>query len=87
MPKERVPTEAITRARLASWERRLAEEHATPAVLVGIGHDEAAGTVVVVAPEDLPDGYVVRMLEGALVMLRMGLRVVRKGPFQANGGR
>jgi hypothetical protein len=42
-----VPTETITRNRLEKWAVRLQEMHATPVVLIGIGHDEAAVTTVI----------------------------------------
>ncbi len=43
---------AIIAERLARWTERLVSSHATPMVLVGIGHDANSGTVVVCALED-----------------------------------
>jgi hypothetical protein len=38
-----VPTERITKERLASWEEKFRIQHATPILLVGIGHDWNSG--------------------------------------------
>lgn len=42
-----VPTEAITKERLERWENRLSAAHATPILLVAIGHDHNSGQLVV----------------------------------------
>jgi hypothetical protein len=61
---ERVPTEAITAERLTGWAKALAEFHATPALLLGIGHDEHRGQLVVCVPDD--DRFNRRTLRGLL---------------------
>lgn len=63
---ERVPTEKITRERLRSWSNRLDQEHATPALLLGIGHDEKAGTIAIVTTESLGDQEMIGLLLYAL---------------------
>lgn len=45
---------SITRERLDRWAERLAGEHATPAVLVGVGHDHREGNLVLCVTEDGP---------------------------------
>ncbi|HEV8639400.1 MAG TPA: hypothetical protein VG370_34765 [Chloroflexota bacterium] len=49
-----VPVEAITRERLGRWARDCVRHHATPLVLVAVGHDERSGTVYVCRTEDGP---------------------------------
>jgi hypothetical protein len=49
-----VPTEAITEERLARWKKRLAESHATPVALIGIGHDHVSRQRVLCTVEDIP---------------------------------
>lgn len=39
-------TEQITNDRLNKWKRRLAQSHATPLLLVGVGHDWNIGKLV-----------------------------------------
>lgn len=67
----RVDTEAITRERLARWAERLRERHATPLVLVGVGHDERSGQVTVVAVDEaeVPDEVVAACLRYAYLKL------------------
>jgi len=38
--------------RLHRWGERLADGHATPVVLVGVGHDHASGQILVVTLEE-----------------------------------
>ena len=45
-------TERVTTDRLAAWARDLAGDHATPLLLVGVGHDHTRGTIVVCAVDD-----------------------------------
>jgi hypothetical protein len=46
--------QVITRQRLECWGERLAEDHCTPAVLIGVGHDHRAGDLHICVPHDLP---------------------------------
>ena len=73
-----VPTESITKGRLKGWARRLAQEHATPIVLVGVGHDEKQGQLVVLTVEDMDDEMLAGSLAFALEQLKPGM--VRKAP-------
>jgi hypothetical protein len=52
----------INRARLEEWGQVLNEEHATAAVLVAVGHDEATGDVRVCAPAGVANKTVERLL-------------------------
>jgi len=46
-----VPTDEITRERLERWSQKLEKEHATPMCLVGVGHDQKSGQLVVCLPD------------------------------------
>jgi len=48
-----VPTEEITAERLAGWSKKLSAQHATPLLLVAVGHDHVSGQVVVCIPEGI----------------------------------
>lgn len=41
-----VPVEKINTDRLALWAQHLNESHATPLLLIGIGHDHTSGQLV-----------------------------------------
>jgi len=43
---------AICAGRLAGWADRLVEEHATPAVLIGVGHGRVSGRLCLCVTED-----------------------------------
>ncbi len=43
---------AIANERLPRWIYGLAQDHATPIAVVGIGHDAQAGTITVYAPDE-----------------------------------
>ena len=62
MTKDRVPTEWITRERLRDWAKLLDEAHATPALLIGLSHDEQSGAMHIWVPEDTPDELVIGWL-------------------------
>jgi hypothetical protein len=64
-----VPVEAITHERLARWERKLAGEHATPILLLGVGHDHVSGQLVICTCEEVSDAQLVAFLRAALEML------------------
>lgn len=55
-------TDKITQERLGSWRERLREAHATPLVLIGVGHEHKSGELVLCVPEGVDD----RLLEGSL---------------------
>jgi hypothetical protein len=56
----------ITAERMAGWRKKLAEEHATPALLLGIGHDRNSGALVVCTTEDLSKRDLVTLLKGVI---------------------
>jgi hypothetical protein len=43
----------ICRQRLAGWTKKLVAEHATPVILLGIGHDGKSGEIVLCTTEDM----------------------------------
>jgi len=61
-----VDTDAITIERFEGWRKRLSEEQATPMVLVGVGHGDKAGQLVLCVPEGVDDELVVGSLRYAL---------------------
>lgn len=42
----------ICRVRLQSWELRCVEQHATPMMLLAVGHDAKLGTWTVLVPDE-----------------------------------
>jgi hypothetical protein len=54
--KDKVPVSAIARQRLQDWVQSCERDHATPLVLIAIGHDEQAGSLHVYCPEGVPSG-------------------------------
>lgn len=68
-----VPTNAITRDRLAEWAIKLNEQHATPVLLIGVGHDYASGELVMCTMEQIHDADVILMVKGALKALEARL--------------
>ena len=64
-----VDTERITRERLEEWRRVLQRAHATPALLLGVGHDEHDGEVHVLVPKDLDVLMIIAFLQIATKQL------------------
>lgn len=62
----------IGAARLASWLKLLVEDHATPVLLVGVGHDAQVGVTSVCVPEGLGDAEILRFLKAAVTKLEEG---------------
>lgn len=60
-------TEAITKLRLAEWAKALSTDHATPMLLVGIGHDHNSGKISLCVPEGIDDAVIVNTLKYALI--------------------
>ena len=54
MPMTAEELQALTEERLRRWTARLVAEHATPMVLVAVGHDHALGKIVICTLEDGP---------------------------------
>lgn len=61
-----VPTEQITKERLDSWRARMKESNATPVLLVGVGHDQTSGQLVICTVEDIANDYLRSLLVFAL---------------------
>ena len=68
---------AICVERLGRWTSRLTEHHATPMVLVGVGHDHKKGQVVVLTTEQMSDQEVIAFLKGVLLKLALGPSISR----------
>ncbi len=62
-------TRKITAERLAAWADLLAQDNATPMLLLGCGHGDHRGTAVVCVTEDMPDADVRAMVRGVLAKL------------------
>ena len=72
---EKTEIETVCRDRLGGWTKRLVEEHSTPILLVGVGHDHKKGQVVLCMPEEMSDQEVMHFLQGALNMMKLGKKV------------
>lgn len=64
-----VQTERITRERLDEWAQTLAEHHATPILLVAIGHDETTGQLHVCVPEDVSSATIRQLVAYAYQLI------------------
>lgn len=80
MPMTEARIRAINRDRLSSWERKLTQSHATPALLLGIGHDHVSGQVHVCVCEGVST-------ESIRAFLRMALQELAKSERPAAHGR
>jgi len=60
----------ITVGRLASWSAILIENHSTPGLLIGIGHDHRSGEIHLCIPEDLTQQDVQNLLVGAVMQVK-----------------
>ncbi len=60
----------INDERLGRWKNQLNRRHATPIVLVGVGHDHNSGEVTVLCTEERTDDELITLLEGAAQKLR-----------------
>lgn len=77
--------QTITSARLARWAAFQNGRHATPAVLISVGHDHASGELVVQCCEDMTDDQLAALLFGALEHLGYTRPPFREPP--ASGGK
>lgn len=59
----------INHERLGRWEKRLNENHSTPVVIVGVGHDQVKGRVFILTTEDRTDEETILFLREALRQL------------------
>jgi len=64
-----VPVEEITKQRLEGWAQILKDQHATPLLLVGVGHDENIGRLAICVPEDIPQVTLIAVLREMLEVL------------------
>ena len=62
----------ITAERLQGWRARLREENATPICLIGIGHQQKRGQLVLCVPEGVDDDLLVGSLLFALESIKPG---------------
>ena len=60
----------VTAFRLSDWGRMLVAKHATPAVLIAVGHDHVSGDVTVLVPDDATMQEVITLLRGVAVSLQ-----------------
>jgi hypothetical protein len=67
----------INHERLGRWEKRLNENHSTPVVLVGVGHDQVKGRVFILTTEE-------RTNEEVIIFLREALRQLEGDQIQKN---
>jgi hypothetical protein len=68
-----VPHEMVTNRVLESWKAKLAESDATLLVLLGLGHDEHSGTVVVCTREGIANDTLLAALLFAVNHIEPGL--------------
>lgn len=65
----------ICTERLGRWQKKLEGEHATPVLLMGVGHDHNKGKLVVVVTEDCDDAQLYLWLAGALGEIKFGRQI------------
>lgn len=71
---ERATVERICIERLAKWSADLAEETATPLVLIAVRHDDPRGQLVVCTEDDVSDDALVDLLVGTAQLILRGQR-------------
>lgn len=59
----------ICEERLGKWTEVLVEEHCTPAILIGVGHDQVSGAIHMIIPEDWSEEQAIAILTGTLAKL------------------
>jgi len=64
-----VDCEEITIERLETWGAVLAEHHGTPAILIGVGHDDVRGRLHMSTTEDMTVDMVRAILAKVLMQL------------------
>jgi hypothetical protein len=65
--------DTICTERLNGWKKDLIADHATPIVLVGVGHDNKSGQIVVCTVKEMQDGEIIILLNSALDQLKKRL--------------
>lgn len=61
-----VNTDAITAERLEVWRRELAGQHATPLLLMGVGHNEKSGQITICTLRDVDADTLLALLRDAI---------------------
>lgn len=61
-----VDVKKITDERLTEWSKQLAAAHATPVLLMGVGHDHVSGQIHIVVTEDLSREQILAFLKYAV---------------------
>ncbi len=61
-----VDVKRITDERLQSWSKQLINAHATPVLLLGVGHDHVSGQINVVVTENMTPVQIRAFLKQAL---------------------
>jgi hypothetical protein len=67
-----VNTKKITHERLGIWEKRMEESHATPVLLVGVGHDHVCGRLTLCTTTDRTNEEIIVLLTETIRQLRGG---------------
>ncbi len=80
-----VETERVTRERLTEWTLLLSRAHATPALLLAIGHDEHEGEVHVLVPEGLDALTLIGLLQ--IAIKELAERVPMRADLRSEGDR
>lgn len=74
----------ITADRLAGWAKKLALQNATPFALVGIGHGQHSGAIVLCILENGPsDAEIAQLLRGVANQLCLDMANVREVALRA----
>lgn len=55
----------INVGRLSRWKDRLNDTHATPVLMIGVGHDHYNGKVILCTTEDLTDSELLLFMQDA----------------------
>ena len=59
----------ITAGRLRDWSRHLARGHATPLLLLAVGHDQRCGQITICTVEQMDTANIIAALRSALDQL------------------
>lgn len=63
----------INKLRLEGWADVLTKQHATPVLLIGVGHDHAGGKFHICTTEDCEDETLLEVLESITTNLKRQL--------------
>lgn len=59
----------ICQTRLDQWTEVLINAHSTPALLLGVGHDQVSGEIQLIIPEDCSEDKAIILLTNTLAKL------------------